>query len=142
MTLEKGSWNELETTDFLDGELSINASIGELEQSYPVVLSLPRQRGDKEQRIVITGDADCISNGELANSRNGIFAINFNFITETFKWLSYGEFPIDTSRPDTVDNTIFLSRKASPWIKFFAMGVIPFILAFAGFMVWYRRKGR
>lgn len=142
MTLEKGSWNELETTDFLDGELSINASIGELEQSYPVVLSLTRQRGDKEQRIVITGDADCISNGELANSRNGIFAINFNFITETFKWLSYGEFPIDTSRPDTVDNTIFLSRKASPWIKFFAMGVIPFILAFAGFMVWYRRKGR
>ena len=142
MTLEKGSWNELETTDFLDGELSINASIEELEQSYPVVLSLTRQRGDKEQRIVITGDADCISNGELANSRNGIFAINFNFITETFKWLSYGEFPIDTSRPDTVDNTIFLSRKASPWIKFFAMGVIPFILAFAGFMVWYRRKGR
>ena len=142
MTLEKGSWNELETTDFLDGELSINASIGELEQSYPVVLSLTRQRGDKEQRIVITGDADCISNGELANSRNGIFAINFNFITETFKWLSYGEFPIYTSRPDTVDNTIFLSRKASPWIKFFAMGVIPFILAFAGFMVWYRRKGR
>ena len=142
MTLEKGSWNELETTDFLDGELSINASIGELEQSYPVVLSLTRQRGDKEQRIVITGDADCISNGELANSRNGIFAINFNFITETFKWLSYGEFPIDTSRPDTVDDTIFLSRKASPWIKFFAMGVIPFILAFAGFMVWYRRKGR
>ena len=142
MTLEKGSWNELETTDFLDGELSINASIGELEQSYPVVLSLTRQRGDKEQRIVITGDADCISNGELANSRNGIFAINFNFITETFKWLSYGEFPIDTSRPDTVDNTIFLSRKASPWIKFFAMGVIPFILTFAGFMVWYRRKGR
>lgn len=142
MTLEKGSWNELETTDFLDGELSINASIGELEQSYPVVLSLTRQRGDKEQRIVITGDADCISNGELANSRNGIFAINFNFITETFKWLSYGEFPIETSRPDTVDNTIFLSRKASPWIKFFAMGVIPFILAFAGFMVWYRRKGR
>ena len=142
MTLEKGSWNELETTDFLDGELSINASIGELEQSYPVVLSLTRQRGDKEQRIVITGDADCISNGELANSRNGIFAINFNFITETFKWLSYGEFPIDTSRPDTVDNTIFLSRKASPWIKFFAMGVIPVILAFAGFMVWYRRKGR
>ena len=138
MTLEKGSWNELETTDFLDGELSINASIGELEQSYPVVLSLTRQRGDKEQRIVITGDADCISNGELANSRNGIFAINFNFITETFKWLSYGEFPIDTSRPDTVDNTIFLSRKASLWIKFFAMGVIPFILAF----VWYRRKGR
>ncbi len=29
MTLNKNSWNELETTDFLDGELSINEKIGE-----------------------------------------------------------------------------------------------------------------
>lgn len=142
MTLPAGSWNELETTDFLDGELSINESIGEKEQSYPVVLSLTRPIGDKEQRIVITGDADCISNGELANNRNGIFSINFHFITETFKWLSYGEFPIDTTRPDPIDNKIFLSRTAIPWIKFFSLAIIPFILALAGFIVWYKRKGR
>ena len=139
MTFPKNSWNELETTDFLDGKISVNESIGEKEQSYPVVLSLTRTKGNKEQRIVITGDADCISNTELANSRNGIFAANFNFISETFKWLSYGEFPIDTSRPKSIDNTIFLSRKAAPWIQTFAMGIIPLLLAFAGFMVWYRR---
>ena len=142
VTLEKDSWNELETTDFLDGELSINRAIGEKEQSYPVALSLTRTKGDKEQRIVITGDADCISNTELTNSRNGIQAANFSFITETFKWLSYGEFPIDTSRPKTIDNAIFLSRKATPWINLFALGIIPFALALTGFMVWYRRKGR
>lgn len=141
MTLPKGSWNELETTDFLDGELSINEATGEKEQSYPAILALTRQREDKEQRIVITGDADCISNTELANSRNGIFAVNFNFISETFKWLSYGEFPIDTSRPESVDNTILLTRKAEPWINLFTLGIIPFLLAFFGFMVWYKRKG-
>lgn len=140
VTLSKDSWNELETTDFLDGELSINASIGEKEQSYPVVISLTRPRGDKEQRIVIAGDADCISNTELANNRNGILAANFNFISETFKWLSYGEFPIDTSRPESIDNTIYLTRNANLWIQIFALGVIPFLLAFAGFMVWYKRK--
>ncbi|MCI6413529.1 MAG: ABC transporter, partial [Butyricimonas virosa] len=142
MTLNKNSWNELETTDFLDGELSINEKIGEKEQSYPVILSLTRMKGEKEQRIIITGDADCISNGELANRRNGIYAANFSFITETFRWLSYGEFPIDTSRPKSIDKTIFLTRKATPWIKLFALGVIPFFLAFAGFLVWYKRKGR
>ena len=94
MTLPEGSWNELETTDFLDGEISVNEAIGEKEQAYPVILSLTRSRGDKEQRIVITGDADCISNTELSNSRNGVYAVNFDFISETFKWLSYGEFPI------------------------------------------------
>lgn len=50
MTLNKNSWNELETTDFLDGELSINEKIGEKEQSYPVILSLTRMKGEKEQR--------------------------------------------------------------------------------------------
>ena len=139
-TLPKDSWNELETTDFLDGELSINEAIGEKEASYPIVLALTCQRGAKEQRIVIAGDADCISNTELANSRNGIFAVNFDFISETFKWLSYGEFPIETSRPEAIDNTIFLTRKATPWIKAFSLGVIPFILAFAGLMVWYKRR--
>ena len=150
MTLKENSWNELETTDFLDGELSINEAIGEKEQSYPVILSLTRQRGNKEQRIVVTGDADCISNTELMNSRNGIFAVNFDFISETLKWLSYGEFPIDTScpprgesiekRPEAIDNRILVSRAATPWISAFALGVIPFILAFIGFMVWYKRK--
>lgn len=140
VTLAKDSWNELETTDFLDGELSINTSIGEKEQSYPVALSLTRPIGDKEQRIVITGDADCISNTELANSRNGILAANFNFISETFKWLSYGEFPIETSRPESIDNTIFLTRNANLWIQIFALGIIPFLLAFAGFVVWNKRK--
>ena len=142
VTRPQGSWNELETTDFLDGELSLNEAIGEREQSYPVVLSLTREKGGKEQRIVITGDADCISNAELANGRNGMFAINFNFISETFKWLSYGEFPIDTSRPQAIDNGLRVTRKIEPWLNLFALGVIPFLLAFAGFMVWYKRKGR
>lgn len=126
VTRPRGSWNELETTDFLDGKLSLNEAIGEKEQSYPVVLSLTRANGGKEQRIVITGDADCISNAELANGRNGMFAINFNFISETFKWLSYGEFPIDTSRPQAIDNGLRVTRKIEPWMNLFALGIIPF----------------
>ena len=142
VTRPSGSWNELETTDFLDGKLSLNEAIGEKEQSYPVVLSLTRANGSKEQRIVITGDADCISNAELANGRNGMFAINFNFISETFKWLSYGEFPIDTSRPQAIDNGLRVTRKIEPWMNLFALGIIPFLLAFTGFTIWYKRKGR
>ena len=115
VTRPRGSWNELETTDFLDGKLSLNEAIGEKEQSYPVVLSL---------------------------TRNGMFAINFNFISETFKWLSYGEFPIDTSRPQAIDNGLRVTRKIEPWMNLFALGIIPFLLAFTGFTIWYKRKGR
>ena len=134
------SWNELETTDFVDGEFSVNTQIGEKEQSYPVVLALTKKVGEKEQRIIVTGDADCISNGELSTKRNGIGSANFDFITESFKWLSYGEFPIETFRPEPTDNSINISRKASPWIKTTAMGIIPCILLFTGLMIWSKRK--
>ena len=134
------SWNELETTDFVDGEFSVNTQIGEKEQSYPVVLALTKKVGEKEQRIIVTGDADCISNGELSTKRNGIGSANFDFITESFKWLSYGEFPIETFRPEPTDNSINISRKASPWIKTTAMGTIPCILLFTGLMIWSKRK--
>ena len=116
----------------MDGEFSVNTQIGEKEQSYPVVLALTKKVGEKEQRIIVTGDADCISNGELSTKRNGIGSANFDFITESFKWLSYGEFPIETFRPEPTDNSINISRKASPWIKTTAMGIIPCILLFTG----------
>lgn len=142
MSTDQGSWNELETTDFVDGVLTVNSVIGEKEQAYPVVLSLVRPVKGKEQRIIVTGDADCISNGELLTYRNGVNSANFDFITESFKWLSYGEFPIETFRPEPVDNKIYLSRKSGMWIKIVSEGVIPGILLLGGLIVWFKRKGR
>lgn len=141
-TNEKGCWNELETTDFLDGRVDLNAAVGEVEKSYPTVLSLTRQVGDKEQRIVVSGDADCISNLELSKGRNGINASNFTLLTATFKWLSYDEYPLDTQRPDPRDNKITLERSARSWVKWLYVVIIPLILALCGLMTWLRRKGR
>lgn len=142
MSPEKGCWNELETIDVVNGQLAVNPRIGEKERAYPVALSLTRSVKGKEQRIIVTGDADCLSNGELLTYRNGVSSANFDFITESFKWLSYGEFPIETFRPDPADNRIYLNRKAWGWIKFVAEGVLPGILLLGGLILWFKRKGR
>ena len=141
-TKDQGCWNELETTDFLDGQVVLNESVGEVEKSWPTVMALSRKVGDKEQRLVVSGDADCISNGELDKARNGIGASNFTLITGTFKWLSYGEYPLDTERPTSPDNEVYLGRSVRSWIKFAYMGAVPFLLALAGIAIWVRRKGR
>ena len=39
---------------------------------------------DKEQKIMILGDADCLSNAELSQGRRGIDAANFSLITSSF----------------------------------------------------------
>lgn len=141
-TKDKGCWNELETTDFLDGKVVLTPTVGEVEKSYPTVMALSRKVGDKEQRIVVSGDADCISNMELSKGRNGIDASNFTLITGTFKWLSYDEYPLNTQRQDPFDNKITLGRSARDWVKFGYVGAVPFLLAFMGIMIWMRRKGR
>lgn len=137
---QQKSWNELETTNFQDAVLSITPLAGEVEQANTVALALSRKLHNKEQRIMIVGDADCISNGELNKQRNGIYAANHRLVTNTFKWLSYDEYPIDTDRPNLPDKKIKLTIQASTWIKTAAMGVIPGCLFLLSIMTWIRRK--
>ena len=58
-------WNELQTTDFVDDSVSLDVASGEVQQKYITSVALTRQVGEREQRIIILGDADCISNGGI-----------------------------------------------------------------------------
>lgn len=110
------------------------------EQGWPVVVALSRKVNGKEQRILIAGDADCISNGELTRAREGIRTANFSLATELFRWLAQDEFPVTLSRLSSRDNHLRLARKDMPWLKFGSMGVLPCLLVLAYGVVHYRRK--
>ena len=56
----------MQTTDFVDDSVSLDVASGEVQQKYITSVALTRQVGEREQRIIILGDADCISNGELS----------------------------------------------------------------------------
>ncbi|MDD3039998.1 Gldg family protein [Bacteroides sp.] len=135
-------WNELQTTDFLDDMPKLNPETGETQGVFPTVLALNRKVGDKEQRIVITGDADCVSNGEMSRNRNGYSSTNFTIITGTFKWLSYDEYPLDTERPRPTDNEVYIGRDARKLVRYGWYGVMPIVLAAIGITVLTRRKRR
>ncbi|MEY8706091.1 Gldg family protein [Bacteroides faecichinchillae] len=136
------SWNELQTTDFLDDIPQYNPETGEKQGVIPTVLALDRKVGDKEQRIVIAGDADCVSNGEMSKSRNGYASTNFTIVTGTFKWLSYDEYPLDTERPNPKDNEVYISRDARKLVRYGWYGIMPVVLAAIGITILARRKRR
>ena len=138
----KGSWCELQTTDFVDDVPQADSLSGERVGAYPTVLALTRRVGDKEQRIVVSGDADCVSDFELSKVRNGIQSSNFTLLTGTFKWLSYDEYPLDTTRPDPTDNKIYLGRDARRWIKYGFAGLMPLVFAVCGVAIRVRRQRR
>ncbi|MDD3990392.1 MAG: Gldg family protein [Bacteroidales bacterium] len=138
-----GAWIEVETTNFIDDTVKINPEVGEKSKAaIPVVLALSRMVGEKEQKIIISGDADCISNGEISISRNDIPAANYSMITGLFFWMSDNEVPIDVRRPATTDRKLFLEISSMEISKWVLQAVLPIILALFYIVLWIKRRGR
>ena len=141
-TESTGVWNELETTDFVDDVVRLNPEVGEQEKQYATVVALSRKQNGKEQKIILTGDADCISNGEFGRRILRAQASNYTLITGGFYWLSDGEVPIDIRRPDLPDDHVYVSGSCFKMIKWLFVALLPILLVFGGMFVWIRRKGR
>lgn len=136
-----GSWNETETTNFADDSATFNPAT-ELMQSYPTVVALSRRINGKEQKIVVVGDADWLSNGELSMSRKDAKAGNFSLINGSFWWMSDEEVPIDMRRDPAKDKSLAVGEKGWAISNIFLKWVYPALLAMAGVFVWIRRRGR
>ena len=137
-----GSWNEVETTDFVDDTIRLNPAAGEVERSYPTIVALSREINGKEQRILLSGDADYISNGGLSSNHRGVEASNFSLVTGGFFWLSNDEVPIDVRRPALPDNYLRLGITGSSVMWWILCVVLPVAMAGMGIFSWLRRKGR
>ena len=139
-TPAQGSWMELQTTDFVDDKAVLDTLTGEREAAVPTMLRLTRQVGDKEQRILILGDADCMSNGELTTERYALNGSNFSLITESFRDLSYNVFPINTDRPRPADDAMSIGQGALIWVRILFMGLVPAALIACYTLTWWRRR--
>ncbi|MCR8668955.1 Gldg family protein [Aestuariibaculum sp. M13] len=137
-----GSWNELQTRNYTDSIAKYNPEKEEILGPITTALALTRNVGDKEQRIMILGDADCISNGELSTNRNGYRAQNFNMGTGMFYWLSNNEVPIDVRRPNLTDNKIYVTKSKIPFLNIVFKVIVPLVLLVSFLLIWFRRKGR
>ena len=137
-------WNELQVTDFENEKAEFNPEKGEKElKNAPVALALTRKVAEKDQRIIVLGNADMIANVELMKSRSGVRASNYTLITESFRYLSQGEFPIYAPRPGGPDtDLLYLKREARVWTKWIFNFIIPGLIALFGIFLLIRRKSR
>lgn len=138
----KGSWIEKETTDFINEKSVLNPDAGEVERSNSIMLYLTRSVKNKEQRIFVIGDADCISTLELSQNRAGFRSSNFTLITETFRNMSYEEFPVDANRVNPPDDQVVVSQDGVSTIKIVIMWLVPLSLVIGCVVLLFRRKRR
>lgn len=132
-------WNEMESLDYVEEPLTVNPAKGEVVKDYCTGMALTRMVGEKEQRVMILGDADCISNGEITESRS-----QTNFIVDlgTFHWLSNNQMPVDIRRESPTDNRVYIGRIGFNIMNWGFKGIIPLLLAGVGIMLWIRRRSK
>ncbi|MDD2583853.1 MAG: Gldg family protein [Bacteroidales bacterium] len=142
----RGTWNEVESIDFVTEKPIFNRAAGEVQRAISTSFALRKEikseLGDslKEQRIVFLGDADCISNSEIGRFRKGLEIANSRFATAIFNWLTYEKFPLNTSKEFTKDNKIYLTFKQARKWKIPLIWTIPILLSLLSMSILYYRK--
>jgi ABC-type uncharacterized transport system involved in gliding motility auxiliary subunit len=94
----------------------------------------PREQRSREQRIIVVGDGDFLSNAYIGSGSNLALALNI------FNWLANDESLIDIPVRSAPDLDFELSRTTAGLIRFGAMFGLPALLLGAGFFIWHRRR--
>ena len=130
----KQSWTELSE---ISGKIRYDA--GTQEQAGPLCFGYALTRDldkTKQQRIVVLGDGDFLSNTYLGNVGN----LDFGF--KVIHWLIHDDAAIDIPAKVTPDSQLQLSKTAVIVISFGVLFIIPLVLLVTGFVVWSKRNRR
>jgi ABC-type uncharacterized transport system involved in gliding motility auxiliary subunit len=142
------SWTE---TGPVEGKIQYDAGQGEHEGPLNIAYSMTRAVKDesnrkaepakaeappREQRIVVVGDGDFLSNAYLGNGGNLELGANIvHWLTENEKFINI---PVKTAR----DRNLNLSNIASSLIGLGFLIVMPLLLIGTGTFVWFKRRRR
>jgi ABC-2 type transport system permease protein len=134
----QGTWNVTKTSN-PDEIVEDSIAAAKTTEIYSTAMSLTKEVGGKEQRILIFGDADWFSKGEL-NAGRSFFTGNYSIITNMFKWMSYDKYPMSFNRPPLPDNELHFKFEDKEMSNFFFLFLFPFIWLACGSIVWYKRR--
>jgi len=119
----------------LEGEIRFDPDQGEQEGPLTLGLALTRERGqDQEQRVVVMGDGDFLTNTYLGNGGNLDLGLNI------VQWLSHNDRLIDIPAKTAPDTQLQLSSLALALIGLGFLVLLPLTLLSAGLLIWWRRR--
>ncbi len=146
-TLQR-SWTE---SGPIQGKVAFDASAGERQGPLDIGFALTRPKsvpatpGDKpaaarkqptEQRIVVVGDGDFLSNAFLGNGGN--LALGVNMV----QWLTQGDAMINIPVKTAPDRQLQLSGLVTGAIAVGFLFMLPLALMGIGALVWLKRRSR
>lgn len=134
-------WNRIQPFNRDSINMQYLPAAGDTRGVFPVAVALQRVCNNRQQRIIVTGDADFMNNYEIFRTSQGSFyRVNFLFYGELCKWLGNGAFPVDVSRPETKDTGFKPGGPANNAAKIIFLLIIPAILLAGGAILLIIRR--
>jgi ABC-2 type transport system permease protein len=110
-----------------------NAAAGDVvKDSFTTAVHLTRRVKGKEQRILVFGGADFISNMRLSP--------NIDFIRAAHSWLTYNHFPVEIPIVMPKDILLNIGERAAKVQKIAFIWVLPGLILLLGLILLIRRK--
>jgi ABC-type uncharacterized transport system involved in gliding motility auxiliary subunit len=129
-TLER-SWNE---TGALSGEIQRNPELGEEAGPLAIGYALSRTDDNREQRILVIGDSDFLSNSFIANAGNLDLGLALT------RWLTQDDQMVGIPATQADDSELHLSKTATAVIGLGSLIVLPLLLLLFGLTMAWRRN--
>jgi ABC-2 type transport system permease protein len=132
VTAGKGVW--MKQGDFVtdSAEILYDPKAGDVQGSFPTMTMLTRKTGAKEQRILVSGDADFMSNSRLIFSAFLVKAL--------YSWLDHNNFPIYAPNPKLRDGKLLISNSGVNVMTIIYVWVLPALVLMSGAVLLIRRK--
>lgn len=109
---------------------------------YNTALALSRRAKGHEQRIIVTADADMISNKTLNTNYEGFMPQNSDFLLASLYWLSNGQSPLVINPLPKKDNSIDLRLRNMERFKLLTIYPLPLCLLLLGTILIVKRNRR
>jgi ABC-2 type transport system permease protein len=112
---------------------AINLAEGDLLQnSFTTGVQLTRHINNKEQRIIICGDADFASNMRYKG--------NYDYLVALYSWVTNNEFPVHMYRPAPKDILLKPGESGAHLQKILYVWVLPGLILLSATILLIRRK--
>jgi ABC-type uncharacterized transport system involved in gliding motility auxiliary subunit len=142
LTTLEHSWTEIGE---IEGEIRFNRDSDERAGPLDIGVVLTRSLADEadtddtstpNQRIVVIGDGDFLSNTYLGNPGNLDLGLNI------VRWLSHDDATIEIQVKSAPDTTLILGKVAQAVIAIGFLIGLPLLLLLIGIIIWLRRRRR
>jgi ABC-type uncharacterized transport system involved in gliding motility auxiliary subunit len=128
------SWTE---TGTISGKIRFDANSHEQKGPLTFTYALTRPNAKhSEQRIVVIGDGDFLSNAYLNHVGNSELGLRI------ISWLSNDSHFLNIPAKSAIDKSLILSQATVSLMGFGFLIVIPLLLISCGFFIWRTRKSR